>query len=157
MRVGELLLAGVYLSPKMDQVSTRQSPGRKNYKDWTCTKTTWRPWGWGEDSRLRGQSTLAWTGRWNCTRRFLWRAVGHMWKNPEGFLGNQKWAGKTWLLRSVGNPGRKESENGCPKSTSPSLSLSFFFFFFAPLLGLWDLSSLTRDWTCAPCPGSEES
>ena len=31
------------------------------------------------------------------------------------------------------------------------------FFFFAVLHGVWDLSSLTRDGTCAPCSGSTES
>ena len=32
--------------------------------------------------------------------------------------------------------------------------LSGFFFFFASPNGMQDLSSLTRDWTCAPCIGS---
>lgn len=30
----------------------------------------------------------------------------------------------------------------------------FFFFFFASPHGLWDLGSLTKDWTWAPCSGS---
>ena len=38
----------------------------------------------------------------------------------------------------------------------PLLSL-FFFFFLAVPCGMWDLSSLTRDQTCAPCMGSVES
>ena len=33
----------------------------------------------------------------------------------------------------------------------------FFFFFLATLHSMWDLSSLTRDGTCAPCIGSVES
>ena len=32
-----------------------------------------------------------------------------------------------------------------------------FFFFNAMLCGMWDLSSLTRDWTCALCSESAES
>ena len=32
-----------------------------------------------------------------------------------------------------------------------------FFFFFTTLRGMWDLSSLTRDRTCAPCDGGTES
>ena len=48
----------------------------------------------------------------------------------------------------------------------PSLSLPitplyflslFFFFFLATPSGMWNLSSLTRDRTCAPCSGSMES
>ena len=35
--------------------------------------------------------------------------------------------------------------------------LIFFFFFFATLHGMWDLKSLTRDWTCALCLGRAES
>ena len=41
----------------------------------------------------------------------------------------------------------------------PSLLGSFFFlsfFFFAALHGMWDLSSLTKDRTHAPCRGSTE-
>ena len=34
--------------------------------------------------------------------------------------------------------------------------LSFFFFFALPQ-GMWDLSSLTRDWTQVPCIGTVES
>ena len=30
----------------------------------------------------------------------------------------------------------------------------FFFFFLATLGGMWNLSSLMRDWTCVPCSGS---
>ena len=33
----------------------------------------------------------------------------------------------------------------------------FFFFFLAALCSMWDLSSLTRDQTQAPCIGSMES
>ena len=33
----------------------------------------------------------------------------------------------------------------------------FFFFFLTTPCGMWDLSSLTRDRTCAPCIGSAES
>ena len=33
----------------------------------------------------------------------------------------------------------------------------FLFFFFLPLCGMWDLSSLTRDWTHASWIGSAES
>ena len=33
----------------------------------------------------------------------------------------------------------------------------FFFFFLAAPHGMWDLSSLTRDRTHAPCSGSAES
>ena len=36
-------------------------------------------------------------------------------------------------------------------------SFLLFFFFFATLHSMWDLSSLTRDWTRAPCTGSAES
>ena len=32
-----------------------------------------------------------------------------------------------------------------------------FFFFNAMSYGMWNLSSLTRDWTCAPCSESAES
>ena len=32
-----------------------------------------------------------------------------------------------------------------------------FFFFQATLWGIWDLSSLTKDQTCAPCIGNVES
>ena len=35
--------------------------------------------------------------------------------------------------------------------------LLFYFDFFAMLWGMWDLSSQTRIWTCAPCLGSAES
>ena len=35
--------------------------------------------------------------------------------------------------------------------------LPFFFFFFATQCGMWDLSSPTRDWTCASCIGSMQS
>jgi len=35
------------------------------------------------------------------------------------------------------------------------LSLSLFFFFSFLLCGMWDLSSLTRDGTCAPCIGRQ--
>ena len=38
-----------------------------------------------------------------------------------------------------------------------SLFLVFFVFFLAIPNGMWDLSSLTKDQTCAPCPGSSES
>ena len=41
------------------------------------------------------------------------------------------------------------------KKFSPSLSLSLFFFFW--LYGMWDVSSLTRDQTCAHCNESVES
>ena len=34
---------------------------------------------------------------------------------------------------------------------------AYFLFFQATLCGLWDLSSLTKDVTCAPCIGSTES
>ena len=42
---------------------------------------------------------------------------------------------------------------------SPNIIISpfFFFFFFAMLCGLWDLSYLTRDWTCVPHDRSPES
>ena len=39
----------------------------------------------------------------------------------------------------------------------PQNKIYFFFFFFAKPLGLWDLSSLTRDWTLAPGSESAES
>ena len=32
-----------------------------------------------------------------------------------------------------------------------------YFYFLAKIWGMWDLNSLTRDWTCAPCSGSMES
>lgn len=32
-------------------------------------------------------------------------------------------------------------------------SYFFFFFLLASLLSMWDLSSLTVDWTCDPCSG----
>ena len=34
---------------------------------------------------------------------------------------------------------------------------TFFFFFLVSPRGMQDLSSLTRDWTCAPCSGSVAS
>ena len=37
------------------------------------------------------------------------------------------------------------------------LTLFFFFFFLAMSCSTWDLSSLTRASTCAPCTGSMES
>ena len=44
------------------------------------------------------------------------------------------------------------------KLTAPGLMTKFFFFFFWSLLtGMWDLSSLTRDQTSAPCIGNTES
>lgn len=39
----------------------------------------------------------------------------------------------------------------------PSIIPSFFFFFLTSLLLSWDLTSLTKDATCAPCSGSVES
>ena len=40
------------------------------------------------------------------------------------------------------------------RAASFFLSLSFMFYFLAVLLSMWDLSSLTGDWTHAPCRGS---
>ena len=38
-----------------------------------------------------------------------------------------------------------------------SHSTLLFFIHLAVPRGLWDLSSLTRDWTCAPCSGSSNN
>ena len=48
----------------------------------------------------------------------------------------------------------EEEEEGL---VSLSLAFPIFFFFGATLHGMWDLSSLTRDRTLAPCSGSPES
>ena len=45
----------------------------------------------------------------------------------------------------------------CPASTSTIFKFFFLIHFIFWPQGMWDLSSLIRDWTCAPCSGSTES
>ena len=77
------------------------------------------------------------------------------------------------LLSGDGGGSPSSRENLCPafrqirgrqKTSKISwffLKLLFYFifnfYFLATLCGMWDLSSLARDWTCAPCSGRVES
>ena len=78
--------------------------------------------------------------------------------------------GSTWVVLFVPWPGASlmyhlalGSPHLFPLSQGPLVLLFvwflvlFFAFFLATLRGMWDLSSLTRDWTHAPCGGSMES
>ena len=104
----------------MDQVSRRKAPEGKSVKTGHGPEqlpgTTWggkKPADWGgEGWRAPGRANSAGgVGGGGGTG-------GQVWKNPEGFLGSWKGAGKTWLWRSVANPGRKRAENGCPRPAS---------------------------------------
>ena len=64
--------------------------------------------------------------------------------------------------RKLGRECKEENVRSRKRRLPPTNSLILFFFFFlffflATPHGMWDLSSLTRDQTCAPCSGSTES
>lgn len=104
----------------MDQVSRRKAPEGKSVKTGHGPEqlpgTTWG----GKKPADCERARLLAPRRSNSTQRVLWvgGTGGQVWKNSEGFLGSWKGAGKTWLWRSVANPGRKRAENGCPRPAS---------------------------------------
>ena len=85
---------------------------------------------------------------WNTAATALPQArtncCGHQREKAVFFLGSQRKAGRTKLFN-------------VNLASARDQVYRIFVFILATLCGMWDLSSLTRYWTCAPCSGSEES
>ena len=105
-----------------------------------------------------------------------WRGSSHLLRDAPGEEGTPQKVPRSPLDRagSHSEPGRLAAAPPQPtphhtrerpdRTHVPTLSmhswawfLSFFLSFLAAPLGIWDLSSLTRDRTHAPCIGSGES
>ena len=92
-------------------------------------------------------------------------SAGH---HPDKLCGGGGWDGRGWGESSSQGPGHcpSPSSDWClpPGLWPPSLTRAgpqcrsgIFSFWSHPPSGMQDLSSLTRDWTQAPCSGSMES
>ena len=57
----------------------------------------------------------------------------------------------------MGYPRHQFSAGRKHSLSTPSIFLFFNIYFLGQMLRMWDLNSLTADWTRTPCVGSAES